>query len=516
MKYTVGKISLMAALQLFSAAALSGFVYWEALLIGSLEEQGLEGGILLGTGGLLLGYMALELVENYVREEAYASLSARAKASLARTFLHQGGSSYASRGREEKVAFFTEKLEAVLSGYFLLGPYLLKQMVLMVISCATLFYISWQCGLAVTGAVLCFGVANRLVSRDLPRRQDILQESRTALVDQVMELHRGYGEIHINQMEALAEKEFDGINRREERAALDYQAGLLSVELMGIGQNMAVYILILVVGGWLAMGGMVGLGVLLSAAELSVQALGAWSMLTRLWGRVKGTQGLRKELEDYLRQPEQPLRQTLPGEGDILLEARQLRFRFEEDTPLLEGVDFSIRPGEKYLIMGDSGQGKSTFLELLTEHRMPREGVLNCYTREIAYLPQEPFLFAGSLRENLTLGVVMEEQALTDMIRSLELDLSLDMPVEDGGGNLSGGQKARIALARALLAEPELLFADELTANLDQHLGEQVERLLLTRYPQMALCCVAHRTYAPEGYTAVLRLAQGGMREVTP
>ncbi len=331
-----------------------------------------------------------------------------------------------------------------------------------------------------------------------------------------MELHRGYGEIHINQMEALAEKEFDGINRREERAALDYHAGLLSVELMGIGQNMAVYILILVVGGWLAMGGMVGLGVLLSAAELSVQALGAWSMLTRLWGRVKGTQGLRKELEDYLRQPEQPLRQTLPGEGDILLEARQLRFRFEEDTPLLEGVDFSIRPGEKYLIMGDSGQGKSTFLELLTEHRMPREGVLNCYTREIAYLPQEPFLFAGSLRENLTLGVVMEEQALTDMIRSLELDLSLDMPVEDGGGNLSGGQKARIALARALLAEPELLFADELTANLDQHLGEQVERLLLTRYPQMALCCVAHRTYAPEGYTAVLRLAQGGMREVTP
>ncbi len=146
-------------------------------------------------------------------------------------------------------------------------------MILMGICCVTLFCISWQCGLAVGGAVVCFGLVNRLASKDLARRQGILQEERTALVDQVMEIHRGYGEIHINQMETLAEREFDGVNRREERAALDYQAGLLGVELMGIGQNMAVYTLILVVGGLLAMRGMAGLGVLISAAELSVQAL---------------------------------------------------------------------------------------------------------------------------------------------------------------------------------------------------------------------------------------------------
>ena len=343
----------------------------------------------------------------------------------------------------------------------------------------------------------------------------LFRSERTALVDQVMEIHRGYGEIHINQMETLAEREFDGVNRREERAALDYQAGLLGVELMGIGQNMAVYTLILVVGGLLAMQGMAGLGVLISAAELSVQALGAWSMLTRLWGHVKGTQEIRKDLENYLQQPDQSLRHTSQGEGDILLEAGNIRFWFEEDTPLLEGVSLTIRPGEKYLITGESGQGKSTFLELLTGHRMPKDGVLNYYTGEIAYLPQEPFLFAGSLRENLTLGCQMDDQALTDMLRDMELDLPLDMPMEDGGGNLSGGQKARIALARALLAGPKLLFTDELTASLDQELGEKVERLLFSRYPRMALCSVAHRTYVPEGYTAVLCLEQNGMREVT-
>ncbi len=96
----------------------------------------------------------------------------------------------------------------------------------------------------------------------------------------------------------------------------------------------------------------------------------------------------------------------------------------------------------------------------------------------------------------------------------MALELVENYVREEAYASLSA--RAKASLARALLTRPKLLFADELTANLDQHLGEQVERLLFDRYPQMALCCVAHRTYVPEGYTAVLRLAQGGMREVTP
>ena len=86
------------------------------------------------------------------------------------------------------------------------------------------------------------------------------------------------------------------------------------------------------------------------------------------------------------------------------------------------------------------------------------------------------------------------------------LELSLDMEIKAEGSNLSGGQKARIALIRALLAEPELLLADELTASLDSVLGKQIEELLLDEYPQMALCAVAHRVYCREKYTSIMEL----------
>lgn len=269
---------------------------------------------------------------------------------------------------------------------------------------------------------------------------------------------------------------------------------------------MIMYTLILIAGGLLTQKGMTGIGVFVSAAELSVQALGEWTSITRLYTLVRGSGQLKKGLDTYIDRPGMACCQTFLDAGGLLLDVQGLSFRYEGNAPLLDGIDLSIRKGEKYLIVGESGCGKSTLLELLAGHKSGNEGEIRLYTDKIAYLPQTPFLFAGTLKENLVFDRPVEESVMKGLMEKAGLDLSLDMKVDAGGDNLSSGQKARVALVRALLAEPTLLLADEITANLDNRLGKQIEELLLEEYPQMALCVAAHKVYCKEKYASVLEL----------
>lgn len=132
----------------------------------------------------------------------------------------------------------------------------------------------------------------------------------------------------------------------------------------------------------------------------------------------------------------------------------------------------------------------------------------------IAYIPQEPFLFQGTLRQNIVFDQDADDDILRSLLDKLALDLPLGITVEEAGSNLSGGQKTRVALARVLLNPPDLLVADELTANLDRELGRRIENMLLAEYPEMALCMVAHRTYCPEQYDVRWNLSSRGLEEV--
>ncbi len=178
-------------------------------------------------------------------------------------------------------------------------------------------------------------------------------------------------------------------------------------------------------------------------------------------------------------------------------------------------MTLTVRRGKKYLITGESGSGKSTLLEILAGYRTPTEGSVTCFSDRVAYVPQEPFLFCGTLRENLVFERKdVDEGRITALLARMGLDLSPDQEIENDGRNLSGGQRARISLLRALLAEPELLIADEITANLDQALGRQVERMLLEDFPEMCFCHVAHRTDCRDAYDVVFRVENHRIREV--
>ncbi|RVU48142.1 ATP-binding cassette domain-containing protein [Lujinxingia sediminis] len=183
------------------------------------------------------------------------------------------------------------------------------------------------------------------------------------------------------------------------------------------------------------------------------------------------------------------------------------------DSPVLQNIDFEVRPGQKLAIVGASGAGKSTIANLLSGFYQPDEGEirvdgspLNDFPEDalragIGMVAQEPVLFSGTVRDNVRYGRPdADEQAVRDALQAANaLDFvegfpeGLDTVVGERGVRLSGGQKQRVAIARALLKDPRVLILDEATSALDVESEALVQEALDRLMEGRTTLIIAHR-----------------------
>ncbi len=217
-----------------------------------------------------------------------------------------------------------------------------------------------------------------------------------------------------------------------------------------------------------------------------------------------------------------------PLEGRITV--RRLGYRFKsEGTLALDGLTFNIEPGERIGVLGRPGSGKTTLLRCLAGVVRPTQGEVlvdgvavrqhDAYTRArwMAYKPQEPILFEGTLEENLLAGAeftdrtaftrALEVAGLQEYIRRGELDLG--MAIEPRGVNLSGGQRQAVALARSLVTAPSILLLDEPTAGLDVA-GEKAIAAQLREFSQGRTLVVATHSHIMLAMLDRLIVVEGG------
>ena len=224
--------------------------------------------------------------------------------------------------------------------------------------------------------------------------------------------------------------------------------------------------------------------------------------------------------------------QVLASDFQISFQHVSLTYQLGE-TPALNGINLSLKFGEKIALVGPSGAGKTSIAQLLLRFIEPsaggifvNQGLLKMISQEqwrkqIAYVPQTPYLFAGSIAENIHFGrpsatieeVMSAAQAASAHEFILELPDGYQTLLGEGGTRLSGGQAQRIAIARAFLKDAPLLIMDEATSNLDPE-SERVVQLALKRLIQgKTALIIAHRLSTVRQADRILVLEQGQIVE---
>jgi ATP-binding cassette subfamily B protein len=273
---------------------------------------------------------------------------------------------------------------------------------------------------------------------------------------------------------------------------------------------------VLGVGAWMVLGDRLTLGEL-SAFVLYLTAFFApVQQLVQLYNTYQSGQAAVTKLRDLLATdpsvPEDPDAVTMPPiDGAISL--RDVTFAFEPGRDVLHAVDLDIAPGETFALVGPTGAGKSTIAKLMARFYDPSSGTvtidghdlrsvsLTSLRSQLGLVPQEPFLFHGTVRDNLTFAApdtsdedimaACQELGIDDLVA--RLPAGLDTPVFERGSSLSAGERQLLALGRAFMARPRVLILDEATSNIDLAAERRIERAFDTLLANRTAVIVAHR-----------------------
>lgn len=253
------------------------------------------------------------------------------------------------------------------------------------------------------------------------------------------------------------------------------------------------------------------------------------SQVLPLWNDVKASANIYEKITKDQNEDVQVVQGRLPFSFSEKIQVSQLNFSYENQN-VIKNANFTIEKGKKYLIKGASGSGKTTLMKILSKIYEGYSGKIQVddvdlkdistkyFNDNISYVFQEVFLFEDTLRNNITLFKDYSEDAILHAVKlsglSDFIDDSrggLDMKIEENGKNLSGGQRQRISIARAILKQSDLLFADEATSSLNEALGSEIEATILGL--DQTVLAISHRFYPgiTNRYDYVLEIKNGSI-----
>ena len=320
-----------------------------------------------------------------------------------------------------------------------------------------------------------------------------------------------------------------GLTRGVERASL---TGVVTFTAFGA------VVLVLWEGGRLVLAGALTPGTLVAFLLYAVTISGAITSLAGFWSQFQESAGAAQRIFELLDHPHELIEHVdarpLPEPVRGVVRYQDVWFRYAEDQPwVLRGIDVDIREGSTVALVGSSGAGKSTLASLLPRFFDAQKGLvcvdgndvrevqLEELRRAIGIVPQEPMLFAGSVRENLLYGNA--EASEVEMIEAARAahahDFVSGLPkgyaelVGERGVTLSAGQRQRIAIARVMLKRPHILILDEASSSLDAESERLVQDALERLMSRCTTLVIAHRLSTVIRADRILVLEGGSIKD---
>ena len=275
--------------------------------------------------------------------------------------------------------------------------------------------------------------------------------------------------------------------------------------------------LVVYLGGTAVMGETITPGVLIAFVLYIDRLFDPIRDLSRRFDTLQSTMAGGERILELLNTPvevrdAQDAREMGSIRGDVRFE--QVAFHYSDDPALvLDGIDLDARAGQTVALVGETGAGKTTIVKLLTRFHDPTAGSVRIdgvdlrsvtqrsLRRQMGMVLQDPFLFNGSVKENILFGrlgasddeVIAAAKAVGAHDFVMRLKNGYDTSVEEGGATLSVGQRQLISFARALLADPRILILDEATSSVDTQTEQIIQKALVTLLEGRTSFVIAHR-----------------------
>lgn len=276
-------------------------------------------------------------------------------------------------------------------------------------------------------------------------------------------------------------------------------------------------ICILWIGGIFVLKGEITIGELISFNALLAYYIGPMERLINLQPQLQSAVVASDRLGDILdlelEKSQDEAKKIKPKSlsGDIVL--KDINFRYGIRELVLKNINMSIKSGEKIALVGESGSGKTTISKLLMGFYETEKGEIilsghnikdinkEVLRDKISYISQEPFLFSGTIKENLQfVNKDLTDEDIISACKNVQihdyinrLPLKYETPLVERGSNLSGGQRQRLSIARALLKNPDVLVMDEATSNLDSITEKAIQKTLEECSGNVTTIMIAHR-----------------------
>ncbi|MDO5602633.1 MAG: ABC transporter ATP-binding protein, partial [Oscillospiraceae bacterium] len=408
----------------------------------------------------------------------------------------------------------------------------LQNIIVFIASLAVMIYLSPLVMLCLFAAVILLIALPSLFQTAIQNRQDRFSKNQSNFTVAIKDFLSGFEVIRSYQMNSHTVKAFGKKNNTVYTA--QYALGKMVAAVEGLSAVLGVMVQcsVLFVSAYLIIKGKLTAGALVGLVQVSGTIVAPIQVLSQSIPQIQGSKPIIERLNNLANYKDNTFVGTIPPTFETDITVKNLQFGYEQEQKIIQGIDFSFKKGKKYAVVGKSGCGKTTLINLLSGYYAKYDGEvlydgvdirkldIDKLNEMSSVIHQNVYMFDESIQDNICLH---KQIAPVNLQKALDMsgvamflgeEKTLDTSVGENGNNLSGGQRQRVAVARALVQGKPILILDEGTSAVDMQTAYDIESQLL-KISELTVITITHSLNQEllENYDQVIFMENGAITE---
>ncbi|MBS5824207.1 MAG: ABC transporter ATP-binding protein [Clostridium argentinense] len=404
-----------------------------------------------------------------------------------------------SSNSSKYISYLTNDINIINNDFFNNINSLLSYAISFVLALVFLIKINYIYGLSILILSLIPILLSKIFINTLQKYKKLYSDSLKEFTIKIKDIFLGFEVIRNFNLKNIIKKDFNKYNINVENT--NYKTKKVECVVTNINDiaGLSIFLINYLIGAYLVVKGNLTIGTMMTAMQLMNYIINPLSSFTTLISRIKSVELIYNELDKNMFNDKLNNNKLISKDNfNDKIQLQNLSFQYTEGSPILKEINFNIEIGKKYALVGESGCGKSTIAKLLLNYYDNYKGNILIDKVElstikktdlnnlISIINQDVFLFNDTIKNNICLYRNYDDSKLNNIIKLSGLEKMInnlpdgvDHLIDENGKNFSGGEKQRIAIARALIRDTPILILDEATGALDNKISFDIENILL-------------------------------------